>query len=303
MPIIYDEPSNSAMPCQPLPPFRRPRTVKGRRRPKVLVLDTGLSTLRSGAGPAHPYLADAVVIQPDWRDRLRPMATDDEDEPDADGDRRLDLQSGHGTFIVGIIRRLCPEAEIHVNGVLSGLATSDDATIGHGIKRAASRIGPHGPDVVVMSLGAYTDDDQPPPLAAWIEKYLGDSVVVAAAGNSASKRPVFPAALPGVVAVGALDSRGRAPFSNHGGWVDACAPAVDVVSTFFTHFDEMVNGTSRCFRGWARWSGTSFAAPKVAAAIAHDMYLHGGSARAAWTRLSAETRFRHPDLGVVFNIV
>jgi subtilisin family serine protease len=303
MPIIYDEPSNSAMPCQPLPPFRRPRTVEGRQRPKVLVLDTGLSTLRSGAGPAHPYLADAVVIQPDWRDRLRPMATDDEDEPDADGDLRLDLQSGHGTFIVGIIRRLCPEAEIHVNGVLSGLATSDDATIGHGIKRAASRIGPHGPDVVVMSLGAYTDDDQPPPLAAWIENYLGDSVVVAAAGNSASTRPVFPAALPGVVAVGALDSRGRAPFSNYGGWVDACAPAVDVVSTFFTHFDEMVNGTSRCFRGWARWSGTSFAAPKVAAAIAHDMYQNGGSARAAWARLSAETRFRYPDLGLVFNVV
>ena len=194
------------MPCQPLPPFRRPRTVPGRRRPKVLVLDTGLSTLRSGAGPAHPYLADAVVIQPDWRDRLRPMATDDEDEPDADHDLRLDLQSGHGTFIVGIIRRLCPEAEIYVNGVLSGLATSDDATIGHGIERAASRIGRHGPDVVVMSLGAYTDDDQPPPLAGWIERFLGNSVVVAAAGNSASPRPVFPAALPGVVAVGALDS-------------------------------------------------------------------------------------------------
>ena len=196
MPIIYDEPSNSAMPCQPLPPFRRPRTVPGRRRPKVLVLDTGLSTLRSGAGPAHPYLADAVVIQPDWRDRLRPMATDDEDEPDADGDLQLDLQSGHGTFIVGIIRRLCPEAEIYVNGVLSGLATSDDATIGHGIERAASRIGPRGPDVVVMSLGAYTDDDEPPPLAGWIEKYLGNSLVVAAAGNSGSTRPVFPAVLP-----------------------------------------------------------------------------------------------------------
>jgi subtilisin family serine protease len=302
MPIIYDEPSNSAMPCQPLPPFRPPRTVPGRHRPKVLVLDTGLSTLRSGAGPAHPYLVDAVVIQPDWRDRLRPLATDDEDEPDADHDLRLDLQSGHGTFIVGIIRRLCPEAEIHVNGVLSGLATSDDATIGHGIERAANRIGRHGPDIVVMSLGAYTDDDQPPPLAGWIEKYLGNAVVVAAAGNGASSRPVFPAALPGVVAVGALDSHGRAPFSNYGSWVDACAPAVDVVSTFFTHFDEMVNGTSRCFRGWARWSGTSFAAPKVAAAIGQRMYLHGISPHDAWEQLSRSATLRSPDLGVAFNI-
>ena len=141
-----------------------------------------------------------------------------------------------------------------------------------------------------MSLGAYTDDDEPPPLARWIEKILGNSVVVAAAGNSGSTRPVYPAVLPYVVAVGALDSRGRAPFSNHGGWVDACVLAVDVVSTFFTHFDETVNGTSRCFRWWARWSGTSFAAPKVAAAIAQDMYLHGGTACGLVPgRLSAHT--------------
>ena len=58
------------------------------------------------------------------------------------------------------------------------------------------------------------------------------------------------------------------------------APAVDVVSTFFTHFDEDIDGFIRSYRGWARWSGTSSAAPKVAAAIAQDMYLHGGSAPA-----------------------
>lgn len=303
MTIVFDEPVNSAMPCRPLPPFRHPLALPARERPTVLVLDTGLSTLRRGAGPAHPYLDDAVVIHPDWRDENDPLAADDEDEPDADGDLRLDLQSGHGTFIVGLIRRLCPDAEIHVDGVLSGLTTSEDETIGRGIERAVRRTGPRGPDIVVMTISAYTDDDEPPPLADWITKYLGNTLVVAAAGNSGSTRPAFPAALPSVVAVGALDAVGRAPFSNYGPWVDACAPGVDVVSTFFTHFDEDIDGFVRSYRGWARWSGTSFAAPKVAAAIAQDMYLHGGSARAAWARLSSWTKLRYPDMGIVFNLV
>jgi subtilisin family serine protease len=303
MRIIYDEPINSARPCRPLPRFRDPLAIGGRARPKVLILDTGLSTLRSGAGPAHPYLRDSVVIHPDWRDDVHAKAVDDEDEPDADRNRRLDLQSGHGTFVVGLIRRLCPDAEIHVDGVLSGLATSDDATVGLGIQRAVRRTGPEGPDIVVMTISAYTEDDEPPPLADWIRAYLGDALLVAAAGNNGSTRPAFPAALPGVVAVGALGGSGRAPFSNYGSWVDACAPAVDVVSTFFTDFDEEVQGSRRCYRGWATWSGTSFAAPKVAAAIAQHMYLHGVSAPAAWARLSSAPMLRSPDLGVVFNLV
>ena len=302
MRIIYDEPIHSALPCRPLPRFRDQLAIPGRKRPTVLILDTGLSTLRGGAGPAHPYLDDSVVIHPDWRDERDPTAVDDEDEADADRDRHLDLQSGHGTFVVGLIRRLCPDAEIHVDGVLSGLTTSDDATVGRGIARAARRTGPSGPDIVVMTISAYTDDDEPPPLADWIATYLGDALVVAAAGNSGSTRPAFPAALPGVVAVGALDTAGRAPFSNYGPWVDACAPGVDVVSTFFTHFDEDIDGFTRSYRGWARWSGTSFAAPKVAAAIAQHMYLHGGTARTAWQRLSGGDQSCYPGLGTVFNM-
>ena len=108
MQVIYDEPINSAMPCAPLPRFREQVAIPGRERPKVLILDTGLSTLRSGAGPAHPYLRDSVVIHPDWRDERDPNAPDDEDEADANKDRRLDLQSGHGTFVVGLIRRFVP---------------------------------------------------------------------------------------------------------------------------------------------------------------------------------------------------
>ena len=47
---------------------------------------------------------------------------------------------------------------------------------------------------------------------------------MASAGNDALSRPVLPAALPGVVGVGALGPGGPAPFPNYGPWVDACAP-------------------------------------------------------------------------------
>jgi subtilisin family serine protease len=84
---------------------------------------------------------------------------------------------------------------------------------------------------------------------------------------------MYPAALPQVISVGALDSTGAAaPFTNYGPWVDACTLGVDVVSIFFDGFDgdePMVDGVdSDQFRGWATWSGTSFAAPRVVAALA-----------------------------------
>jgi len=103
-----------------------------------------------------------------------------------------------------------------------------------------------------------------------------------------------------VVSVGAVGPSGRAWFSNYGGWVDACAPGIDVVSTYFTSHKESA-APGRKFEGWATWSGTSFAAPKVAAAIAQDMYLRKTSAADAWKRLSHWTLHREPDLGIVFN--
>ena len=144
---------------------------------------------------------------------------------------------------------------------------------------------------------------------------LGDALGVAAAGNQSTCRPYFPAALPDVIGVGGLAADGKAWFTNFGGWVDACAPAIDVVSTFFNDFDETLHikdrsgnitpTVTRRYRGWARWSGTSFAAPKVAALIAQEMYLNGGpgqTARDAWDRLTSYRHYRYPDLGIVFNV-
>ena len=165
MTIVFDEPVNSAMPCRAIAAVSPSPRSPGPRAPQGAGARHRSEHAPLRAGPAHPYLQDAVKIHPGWRDDKDPLAPDDEDEEDADQNRRLDLQSGHGTFIVGLIRRLCPDAEIHVDGVLSGLTTSDDTVVGRGIARAVVEMGQGGPDVVVMTISAYTDDDEPPPLA------------------------------------------------------------------------------------------------------------------------------------------
>jgi hypothetical protein len=58
------------------------------------------------------------------------------------------------------------------------------------------------------------------------------------------------------------------------------------------------------YDGCARWSGTSFSAPKVAAAIAREMCVNAlAEPREAWERLSDWRHYRYPDLGVVFNVL
>ena len=157
-----------------------------------------------------------------------------------------------------------------------------------------------GPDIINLSFGGYTDDDESPPLAVAIERMLRETLVVASAGNSGSPRPSYPAALDGVVAVGALGPSGRAWFSNYGGWVDVCAPGIDVVSTYFSKHTE-TSPPERLRRVGGVERHRSFAAPKVVGAIARDMYLHRSSASEAWRRLGHWTLHRKADLGIVIN--
>ena len=85
-------------------------------------------------------------------------------------------------------------------------------------------------------------------------------VLVAAAGNDGpAGSPAYPAAYPEVIAVSALDSRGR-PYArnNRGGYIYVSAPGVDV-------WGADARG------GLAFWTGTSFAAPFVTASIARDL--------------------------------
>nr|WP_280694460.1 type VII secretion-associated serine protease mycosin [Kitasatospora sp. GAS204B] len=98
-------------------------------------------------------------------------------------------------------------------------------------------------------------------------------VVVAAAGNDGLEGPVYPAAYPSVLAVGASDRNNeRASFSEYGDFVKVAAPGVDMLST--------VPGRGQCVD-----NGTSFAAPYVAGVAA---LLRG--AHPDWTAQQIRTR-------------
>lgn len=196
------------------------------------VLDTGLAP--------HPWVAR-------WYD------DDIAETPDADGDGVRDRQAGHGTFVAGLILRHAPGVRLRVLRLLDSDGVSDEAAL----LRALAGLRGGRTDVVNLSFGGHTFDDAPP---LGLAEALADfPAVVACAGNTASSRPFWPAALPGVVAVGALDGDGRAGFSAYGPWVDVWAPGVGLTSSFLSYGD---------FRGYATWSGTSFAAAVVTGALA-----------------------------------
>jgi hypothetical protein len=109
------------------------------------------------------------------------------------------------------------------------------------------------------------------------------------------------------VSVGAVGPHGPAPFSNYGPWVRACAPGVDLVSTFFAGWNGDALAEDEAdpddYTGWACWSGTSFAAPVVAAALAREM-ADGMSAADAVARLvDHPALLRIPALGTIVNVL
>ena len=111
-------------------------------------------------------------------------------------------------------------------------------------------------DVINMSFGLASNSSS---LKAAV-KYAKDNnvLMVAAAGNDGVNSTRYPGGYDGVVCVGSVDSAGsKSSFSNYGTYVDLAAPGTGIYSCSIT-------STS----GFARSSGTSFAAPYVTAAAA-----------------------------------
>ncbi len=300
---------NQVLPCDPVmknlggPALAEPLPAPGRapRRdgPHVAVVDTGIAederpdgwlagVARHTAGPDRNI--DPLDIEPD--------------------DGYLDLCAGHGTFVAGVVAQVAPRARVTVHRALLGGGVGSEVDVAAAIIRAVDA----GADVVNLSLGSTTRFDQPS-LAVEaalehveeVEAREGREIlVVAAAGNSGDTRPVWPAAFPQVVAVAALTAEHRpAPWSSHGFWVDCSAVGEGVHSTFVPgreSYEFTADPDRFPADAFARWSGTSFAAPQVAGKVAALMAEHGIGARAAYARLRG-TGTPLPDYGRALRIL
>lgn len=204
--------------------------------------------------------------------------------------------AGHGTFVAGVIRCLAPATYIEVEGVLTKAGAVYESEITKELNEAMTD--KDRPQLISISAGCRTRRDlgligfEALAQKYELEKGEGAVLVVAAAGNDATKRPFWPAAYPWVLSVGALDEdMGVSDFSNYGDWVDVYAHGRDLVNAFptgtYTCHEPAHAGEVRSFTGTAQWSGTSFATPVVTGLIAAYMSEHGVNARDAYDALVA----------------
>ena len=232
---------------------------RGRRDVRVAVLDTGINL-------GHPELRGKIVAKADFVD-LQGLDTSSfvGDFLGADDDPEDEL--GHGTHVAGIIAAegvamdpgIAPGCSLMAVRVLATLRSGGHDTgagvldnINPGIKFAAD----NGADVLNMSLGIRRVGGGLPHEDVIRYALARGVTVVAASGNDGTETKYYPGALPGVVAVGAVDDQGQvASFTSYGARITVVAPGVNILSSFA--------------RGrYAVASGTSQAAPCVAGTVA-----------------------------------
>jgi subtilisin family serine protease len=282
------EPQSAYEDMEPSPSVRSDNGGSG---VAIYLADTGLL---ADAGKHHPWLAG---VHGDDIDPLPPMLPG--------GAQPIPPYTGHGTFVAGVMRCMAPAAEIVVANAFSIAGSHLESDLVTRLEDELQR----GVDIFHLSIAARSRHDLP--LIAfqqWLKRLhqIKGSVCIAPAGNDGDRRPNWPAAFPGVIAVGALGSdwRGRASFSNFGGWVDVYAPGRDIVNAYATgtytcHVAPYTNQV-REFYGMAKWSGTSFSTPIVTGLIAARMSRTGENAAQATAALLAEARAQAiPGVGPV----
>jgi subtilisin family serine protease len=222
-----------------------------------------------GAGVIVAVVDTGVQSHADLAANLLPGADFVGDPGSACGDPH-----GHGTHVAGILGQVdntiggvggAPSVDILPVRVLDGNGEGNSADVAAGIDWAVANYA----DVINLSLGAGSP--------AVIDDAVGDAIdagvtVVAAAGNCGNPFALpascggvvndmtYPAALPGVIAVGALQTgqNARASFSNDNDYVAIAAPGTNIDST-------LPNAPPH---DYGTKSGTSMATPFVSAVAA-----------------------------------
>lgn len=217
---------------------------------------------------------------------------------------------GHAAFVASCILQQAPRAELHLRPVLddNGDGSAWDAAVG------VAELAQLSPHVVNLSFGEFMTDDGTAPMVldAAVRQFSRDIVVVASAGNNGAapaaglpagvtaRTASYPAALPTVVGVGAVDPENKpAKFTPPDvPWISLLARGVDVVGAYV---DGKVNLPRHdrpvTFRGTANWAGCSFAAGVVTGVIAARTVPGQRSAREALEELiDALARQAHQGL-------
>jgi thermitase len=183
----------------------------------------------------------------------------------------LDESAGHGTFVCGVLQQVAPQAAIVVykKADTDGMATVQD--IGNAIIQAAD----DGANIISLSMATPGYLDEPPAAlltaVQTVQEQHPDVLIVASAGNNGTDVPMYPAAIPGVIGVAALNpDLTHADWSTFGDWVTCSAVGVGIASTFVPGVEDERGGTTQKFgpNAWAIWSGTSFSAPQIAGTVA-----------------------------------
>jgi subtilisin family serine protease len=274
---------------------------------RVAVLDGGISR--------HPWLRGSYD---------EPLALDASDVWDLSAEA-LPRHIGHGTFVAGVLLQYAPQASLISRRVidLDGHAYDSD------LAAVINDLRQFDPDVVNLSLTpaveAGTMDEGTSQTLAAVRGLQEDhgTIVVVAAGNDQDRFPVEHLAPQDelTVVVGALDLSGQPAWFSNREYVNIWAPGVDVISSF-VHWPGLAGALGPAddypgghhddgpdqdehghadgypaptrpvapFAGWARWNGTSFAAPAVAGAIAVEVSRLAGVATRAERRRIALLR-------------
>lgn len=259
---------------------------------RVAVIDTGITATARSDGWLQGLLgADNVDL------------LDDLPQP---GDGFLDFGAGHGTFAAGVVAQVSPATGLDVYRAIDTDGVGSEVDVALAMVLAVG----NGATVLNLSLGTPTVDDQP--LLALevaldlIEERHPEVLVVAAAGNEGNTRAVWPAASKRVVAVGGLTADLRpADWSSSGFWVDCSTVGEGVLSTFVTGEESPDLDPDPDTWGpdaWAVWSGTSFAAPQIAGAVARISAQESVPPREALKVLLAGAR-QVPDFGRVVRVL
>ncbi|TMA30934.1 MAG: peptidase S8, partial [Deltaproteobacteria bacterium] len=262
-----------------------------------------IAQLDTGVKQGHPDLAGSLVTGFDFI--TDPAIAHDGDGCDPDPEDPGDLAPGgssyHGTHVAGTLaaRTSFASGDSTSTGVAGvawnarvmplrvlGVGGGTDADIMEALRYAAGRAtscaGTTSTPARIVNLSL-----SGPGFSQGFQNLItdlrdhADMIFVAAAGNSASSQPEYPAAFAGVISVSAVGpTKALAPYSNFGSSIDVAAPGGDftrdvdgdgfpdgVLSTFFSDAHGF---------GYGFYQGTSMATPHVAGVLALMLGINPG---------------------------